>query len=194
KQADADLDRKYGAILSPMRSLESANFPGLDSLSDPLAKHCICTRVEVTRCHPDQFLTSVAQALAGLSVHVKNLSLIVAVYEQGIGRVIHKSAEAGLGCAQLFLGLLALRDVCHATHKLHYLAGTVQNRMCYNAEVLRYAAGKKDSIFHVIVRLFVHCSMHCCFPLVSILRMNTLQPFLPGPLILLWSEAINAVP
>src|SRR2546422_411484 len=97
KQADSDLDREHGAILAPMRSLEAANLPGLESLSDPLAKRCICTRVEVTRRHPDEFLTRVAQALAGLSVHVKNLALIVAVYEQGIGRVIHKSPETGLG-------------------------------------------------------------------------------------------------
>src|SRR5438105_12091604 len=59
--ADANLDREHGRILSAVRSLEGANLPDLEPRSDPLAKRRVCTRVEVTRRHPDQFLTSVAE-------------------------------------------------------------------------------------------------------------------------------------
>src|SRR5271157_6197777 len=60
--------------------------------------------------HRDQFLMSVAEALAGLPVHIKNLSLI-ADQKECVHRVVHESAEARLILAQGFLGTLTFRNV-----------------------------------------------------------------------------------
>ena len=114
KWADANLDREQGPILSPVRGLEGEDFSGIESLLHPLDKHVVhaAPRIEVTRRHPDQFLTSVAEALAGLSVHVNNLSRVI-VHKQRIGRMIHIRPESGFRGAQLFFGALALGDVLH---------------------------------------------------------------------------------
>src|SRR4029077_7512820 len=114
KWADANLDREQGPILSPMRGLEGEDLSGIESLLHPLDKHVVhaAPGIEVTRRHPDQFLTSVAEALAGLSVHVNNLSRVI-VHKQRIGRMIHIRPESGLRGAQLFFGALAFGNVLH---------------------------------------------------------------------------------
>ena len=78
KWADANLDGEQGAILSPMTGFEGEDFPGIESLLHPLHKRGVYPerRVEVRRHHPDQFVTSVAEALAGLPVDVNNFSLV----------------------------------------------------------------------------------------------------------------------
>src|SRR5947208_11918289 len=103
KRADANLDGEHRPILSAMRSLEGGDLPGIESRVDPLNERCVHAGVEAGWRHPNQFLTSVAKALAGLTVQLNDPSLLV-LHEQGIGRVVHVSPEAGLGGAQLFLG------------------------------------------------------------------------------------------
>ena len=79
KWADANLDREQGPILSPMRGLEGEDPSVIESLLHlALDKRGVHPehRVEVRRRHPDQFLTSVAEALAGLPVDVNNFSLV----------------------------------------------------------------------------------------------------------------------
>src|SRR5208337_2833661 len=95
-----------------MTSLEGADLSGLESLTDLLQSCGINVRVEVKGIHPDQFLTSVAEVLAGLPVDVKNLVFLV-MHEECIGRVVHKGAKACLALAQRFFRALALRDVPH---------------------------------------------------------------------------------
>jgi hypothetical protein len=95
-----------------MTSFKGADPFGHDSLTDAL-QHCgIHIRVEVMERHSDQFLTSVAEALAGLPVHVNNPSLLLLVeHKESVARVVYKSPEAGFTLAKLLLGALALGNV-----------------------------------------------------------------------------------
>ena len=112
QRADTHLNRECCPILSPMTCLKGTDPSVLDSLTDALQQCGIHIRVEVMGRHPDQFLTSVAEALAGLPIHVKNSSLLLLVeHKEGIARVVYKSPEAGLTLAKLLLGALALGDV-----------------------------------------------------------------------------------
>src|SRR5438132_12403021 len=90
KWADANLDREQGPILSPMRGLEGEDPSVIESLLHlALDKRLLHPehRVEARR-HPDHSRTSVADALAGPSVHLNNLSRAI-VHKQRIGLMIH---------------------------------------------------------------------------------------------------------
>src|ERR1700675_2384282 len=60
--------------------------------------------------------------------------------------------------------------------------------------VFKPGVGKKNPEFHIVVRLFTHCSVDCLFPLGSILWMNALQPLFPRRFSISRVEAIYAIP
>src|SRR5882672_5165430 len=66
--------------------------------------------------------------------------------------------------------------------------------MADGVDVFDRAAWKKDSEFHLVIRLFSNCSIDCPLPLGSILRMSALQTFFKSRRAIFWIEAINAVP
>src|ERR1700694_4045359 len=66
--------------------------------------------------------------------------------------------------------------------------------MANGVDVCDRPVGKKDSVFHFVIRRFSDCSIDCPLPLGSILRMNALQPFFPSRRALFWIESMYAVP
>src|SRR6266576_3888848 len=56
------------------------------------------------------------------------------------------------------------------------------------------ALRKNDSKFHFVIRLFTDCSIDCPLPLVTILRMNALEPLFPRRHALFWIKAVYAIP
>src|SRR5580658_2813650 len=90
--------------------------------------------------------------------------------------------------------VLALGDVHRATHELHQLPGCVQNRMGEGVNPFDSAVSQKDSEFQIVFRLFTDGSLDGLLPPGSILRMNSLQAFLPTRHALFWIEAIDPIP
>src|ERR1700678_4523976 len=66
--------------------------------------------------------------------------------------------------------------------------------MADGVDVFDRAVWKKDSEFHLVLRLSRGCSIECPLPLGSILRMCALQIFFKSRRPIFWIEAINAVP
>ncbi len=99
-----------------------------------------------------------------------------------------------LRLAQRLFRPLALSDIRRATDELHQVAGSVQNRMANGVDVFHRGARKKNSEFHVVVRLFAHCSVDCFLPLASVLRMNALQSLFESRYAILQVEAIYPIP
>src|SRR5882762_9015548 len=66
--------------------------------------------------------------------------------------------------------------------------------MADGVDVFASAVGKKDSEFHVVVRLFPHRSIRCLLPLGSILRMNALQSLWQSRYAIFRSKAVDAIP
>ena len=114
--ASANLDRKYGSILAPMKGFEGHRFPGLYPLSDPRDRCLVQAGIEVTRMHSDHLLAAITQALTRLPVDVEK-GLVLVEQKEAIRRVIDEAAKALLACAQLILCPLALGDVAHQAQK-----------------------------------------------------------------------------
>src|SRR5271166_87049 len=64
-------------------------------------------QVKGVRRLPDQFLSRVTHALAGLPVHINNGPFLEIVDKEGVAGVVHKRAEARLALALRFLGPFA---------------------------------------------------------------------------------------
>src|SRR6202023_1137022 len=102
--------------------------------------------------------------------------------------------QIGLAPPQGIFRLFALRDVCRATHELHQIPSRIQNWTADGVDVFDYAARKKNSVFHFVIRLPNDCSSDCAFPLGSVFWMDALKPLFPSGHSLFRSEAINAIP
>ena len=92
------------------------------------------------------------------------------------------------------LGLFSLGDVCCATHEFRQIPRCVQNRMADSVDIFDRAVREKDPKFCFVIRLFTDCLIDCPLPLGSVLRMDTLESFLPSRHALFWIEAIYAIP
>src|SRR5271165_5116362 len=100
KTADANLYRKGCPVLAPVVGLESDRLPGDHALLQALDGHIIETNVKIAFVFADQFLTAVAQVIAGLAVDVENGPILVK-QQEGVSRMIHEGAEALFARAQL---------------------------------------------------------------------------------------------
>ena len=112
--AEPYLDRERGSVLSAMASLvRDDGLARRNTRADPLQ---VEIRIEVEHVLPDELLARVAEALAGLAVHVQDVSRLVE-QEERIARVVDQGAEAHFARTQLVLGALARGDVlAHDEH------------------------------------------------------------------------------
>ena len=113
---DAHLNGKHCSILSSMTTIVADDLPALQTIPDALQKLRCQIRTIVKRGHPDQFVAAIAQAFAGLPIHIENGPILI-VEKESIGCVIHQDAEARLARAQFILHLLALREVSDQRQK-----------------------------------------------------------------------------
>ena len=95
-----------------MTTIVADDLPAAQAIPDALQKLRVQIRTMVERGHPDQFVAAIAQAFAGLPIHIQNGPILI-VEKECIGCVIHQDAEACLTRAELQLGLPQLGDVLH---------------------------------------------------------------------------------
>src|SRR5271157_5827036 len=162
-----------------MTSLEGEDLSGIESLANPLQECGIHIRVEVKGSHPDQFLSSVAEALAGLPVDVKNLVFLI-VHEECVGRVVHDSAKARLALAQLFFGLLAFRNIDRRAKQLNDISSVIQDRVPNDMNISDGAVGQRHLVLVGRVYSFTERLLKVPFHPGSILGEDSSKKRFPG--------------
>src|SRR4029453_8857220 len=71
------LNGKQCSILSAMTTIVADDLPALQTVPNALQKLRCQTRTIVERGHPDQFGAAIAQAFAGLPIHIENDPVLV---------------------------------------------------------------------------------------------------------------------
>ena len=107
--------------------------------------------VDLRRAHAHQFLARVAEALAGLTVHVQD-GAAAAVQEERVGGVIHEGAEASLAGPQLRLGVPEVGDVLHGAEDPARHAGGALGDVALAVDDAHLPVGVDDAVLDVVAR------------------------------------------
>src|SRR5262249_35637572 len=89
--------------------------------------------------------------------HVNHPSLLTAMHEQGVGRVIDKSPEPGFGCPHLLLGAFAFCHVYLGANVFNNISSFVENWMSCLMKVLHRAVRQHNPVILIKISFLAEC-------------------------------------
>ena len=113
---DADLDREHRTVLAPMAPIDAQRPPQRQFPAEPLRRFGVEVLFDVEEIQLQQFLATVAEALASQPIDIEKASLLIMNVE-GVRRLLDQGPEAGLAFEMLRTVALRQTDQRQYQHR-----------------------------------------------------------------------------